>query len=340
MKVLNAVTNFDDLSQIVHALEAIYESNSSNETRKDATIYLERAKTQPEAPERGFALAVDTAQLPVVRYYGLSLLEYPIRYRWEDYSSEQTLAVRRWIIQLAQGVREEDPLFLRNKIAQLWVEVAIRAWVGEWLDMDELLYDLWQRSWSHQEVVLHVLETLADQIFSKEDPAAGIRGAELGRACVEIFISARELTDTFPTREASLGMRYGEEGWLQRLSTTLSSCLNNNIEDLQHVRMVAVKVIVVIRSVMPWIMLKAVSHTHWIELLGKALAVPDVNVQMACPSFSERSTTSDTYRLLWKHSMLYTTAHNMEMTMSWTLFVRSFLLKEWSSCEARTTHTT
>ena len=31
-------------------------------------------------------------------------------------------------LQLAEGITEQDPPFLRNKIAQLWVEIAKRSW--------------------------------------------------------------------------------------------------------------------------------------------------------------------------------------------------------------------
>lgn len=64
----------NDLSQVLEALQAIYAPNSSNDTRRQATEYLEQAKRHPEAPLQGYALANDRSQPAALRHYGLSTL--------------------------------------------------------------------------------------------------------------------------------------------------------------------------------------------------------------------------------------------------------------------------
>src|SRR5204862_2530981 len=140
-----------------------------------------------EAPYHGFTLASDKRQQPVVRHYALSLLEYAIDRKWHSYTPDQSLLLRQWVLQLAQGIDAQDPLYLRNKISQLWVEIAKRSWVADWIDMDELLFQLWNGSLVHKQLVLSILESLAEDIFNGDDATVALREGQLSKACVAIF---------------------------------------------------------------------------------------------------------------------------------------------------------
>lgn len=270
-----------DLSQVLQALEAIYDPHSSNDTRKHASAYLEHAKRLPEAPAHGFNLALDKTQPPALRHYGLSMLEYSIKYGWEDYTIEQGGALRQYVIQLAHNISEEDPVYLRNKVAQLWTEIAKRTWGAEWRDMDDQLVQLWGSSLHHQAVVLYVLETLSEEIFNREDVTAGLRGNDLGRACVEIFLPAAVLRQHLPTRDKGPNYRCGEDGWLKRLCDLLNWCLSNGYEKDERIRTCAIKTLNTLRAAMTWVIPKAITATECIEHVCKALAVPVVSLQQA-----------------------------------------------------------
>jgi exportin-5 len=271
-----------DLSQVLEALQAIYAPASTNDTRRQATEYLEQAKRHPEAPSHGHTLALDRSQPAQLRYYGLTMLEYSIKYGWEDFTADQGAALRGYAIELAQNVSGSDPTYIRNKIAQLWTEVAKRSWGAEWLDMDEQLVALWTTSLHHQAVVIYVLETLSEEVFNREDATAGLRGSDLGRACVEIFTPAAVIHEQLPTREKSLDVRYGDEGWLKRLCDNLGWCLAQDYQNQEAVRTSAVKTMHALRAAMPWIMPKAIAATQVIEAVCKALAVPVVEMQIVC----------------------------------------------------------
>lgn len=277
-----------DLSQILEALQAIYAPNSSNDTRRQATAYLEQAKRHPEAPSQGYTLANDRSQPSPLRYYGLSLLEYHIRYNWEDFTEEQGTILRGYVIELARSIDENDQSFHRNKVAQLWTDVAKRTWGAEWLDMDEQLVSLWTNSLHHQAVVLNVLETLSEEVFNREDPTAGLRGSDLGRACVEIFTSVAVLQEQLPTRDKNLAVRSGDEGWLQRLCNNLGWCLEQDYQNQEIIRTCAVKTMNALRAAMPWIIPKAIAATQVTEVLCKALAVPVVELQLVSVKLSSQ----------------------------------------------------
>lgn len=271
-----------DLSQVLEALQAIYAPASSNDTRRQATEYLEQAKRHPEAPSHGHTLALDRAQPAQLRHYGLTMLEYSIKYGWEDFTVAQGTALRGYVTELSQNIAEGDPVYLRNKVAQLWTEVAKRSWGAEWLNMDEQLVALWTTSLHHQAVVLYVLETLSEEVFNREDATAGLRGTDLGRACVEIFTPILVLQEQLPTRDKSLDVRCGDEGWLRRLCDNLGWCLAQDYQNQEAVRTCAVKTMNSLRASMPWIIPKAIVATQVIEAVCKALYVPVVEIQLVC----------------------------------------------------------
>jgi exportin-5 len=255
----NGVSSAPDQSllQIKQALHIVYSPQSSNEDRKQAGAYLEATKTEKEAPFHGFKLAHDKTLEPVVRHFGLLLLENAIRYSWPDYTVAESITVRNWILSLAESVDSNDPVYLRNKIAQLWVEVAKRMWDNEWLDMDELLVRLWenaatQPNSAQRDLVLFILETLVDDVFNREDSIAGLRNGPLSKACFDIFTPLSVFNTHYPQREASTVRRCGEDGWLVRLVRLLNEALEAGVQKDSEAEACSIKILGVLKACMGW----------------------------------------------------------------------------------------
>lgn len=275
--------SLDTNTRILRALEVIHSPRSSNTVRQKASAYLDGVKLDEEAPFHGFALASSKSQPAIVRHYGLSLLEFAIRHRWTEYTAEQSTALRDWVLNLSQGVADEDPLFIRNKIAAIWVEIAKRSWGLDWMDMDEMLVRLWEGSVAHKLLVLTVLESLSEDTFGHEDPTAGLRGTDLNRACVEIFTPAIVLAEHFPTRETSVNVRYGDEGWLSRVGHLLDWCCDESPAD--EIRQgCAVKALSTYKSVIGWVITKALVPTRCIQRICGCLAASNLQIQLVSMS--------------------------------------------------------
>ena len=271
-------------AQILRALEVIHNPWSQNIQRQIASQYLEDVKLDKEAPYHGFGLASAKANPAVVRHFGLSLLDHAIRHRWADYTLEQRTALREWVLALSENVAADDPLYLRNKIAEIWVEVAKRSWVLEWMDMDELLVRLWNGSVVQKTLVLTILETSSEDIFGHEDAAAGLRGTDLNRAFVDIFTPATVLTEQFPLRETSINVRYEQAGWLSRIGDLIDWCTNEaQIDEPQ--RACAVKCLCSIKSAIGWIIPKALENTRSGRRICHCLAAADLSIQLVSISF-------------------------------------------------------
>lgn len=266
-------------AQILRALEVIHDPRSSNILRQKASQFLEEVKLDKEAPYHGFGLASTKAQPAIVRHFGLSLLDHAIRRRWADYTPDQHAALRDWILRLSESVAAEDPLYIRNKIAEIWVEVAKRSWVLDWMNMDELLVRLWDGSVIQKTLVLTVLETLSEDVFGHEDMTAGLRGTELNRACVDIFTPAVVLTEQFPSRETSINVRFGDEGWLSRIGNLIDWCISeSHIDEPQ--RACAVKCLLTLKSVISWVIPKALVSTRSVQRICGCLAAANLSIQL------------------------------------------------------------
>lgn len=270
----------ETLSKIREALEVVHSPYSTNDARRQAQDFLEQIKDYAEAPLQGFSLATDKSQPPVVRHYALSLLEHAIRYRWSSYNEEQIVALRNWVIELGQAISLNDPAYIRNKTAQLWVDVAKRCWGAEWLDMDAMLVQLWQvpDSAAHKELVMFILETLSDEVFVGDDPVVAMREGVLSKACVEVFTPTAVLIEAFPNRQAGPTVREGHDGWITRISQFLELCLSSNPNNSDEVKSCTIKGFSALLSLMPWAIPKAVAAASCVRVMCKGLAciVPEI----------------------------------------------------------------
>lgn len=268
------------VSKIHEALKVVHSPYSPNQARQEAQSFLEDVKSLAEAPSHGFTLAFNRPQESIVRHYGLSLLEHSVKQNWEEYSPEHREYLRSWVLQLAETVSAEDPPYLRNKIAQLWVEVAKRAWVSSWMDMDYLLVRIWRGSDSpvHKQFVLQILETLSDEIFNGDDAVVALREGALSKACVEIFTPASILSDAFPNRQAGPDVRCEGDGWLNRITQLITECLGS-VEHNEDVRACAIKALNVLNSVVSWAIPKALTAVGCRPVMCNCLATPNVALQ-------------------------------------------------------------
>ena len=277
-------------AQISRALDAVHDPRSSNELRHEASKYLEQIRSEEDAPHQGFILASPKGQPPIVQHYGLSLIDYAIRHSWANYTREQSEALRRWVLELAQECSEQDPPYISNKIAELWVETAKRSWAVEWMDMDALLVRLWNGQLAQKTLVLNILETLSDDIFTAEDSVAALRGTDLNRACIEIFIPVSVLSEQFPTREALINIRHGSDGWLFRMSEALDECTSQVRLDNTR-RSLALRILSTFTSTIGWVIPKALVSTSAVHRICACLAVSDMPIQLVSMS-SERLSSS------------------------------------------------
>ncbi len=262
-------------SDIISALQAIHDSRTDNETRQRASAFLDSQKRSNQAAQNGYGLAGNTTQPAVVRHFGLSLLEHTIRHDWLSFSDAQVLEIRDWTVSLSQSISDNDPLYLRNKIAHLLVEVAKKDWAISWFDMDSSLMVLWKQDLRHKELVLTVLENLSEDVFVREDSAAGLRGQDLHNAVVEIFTPASAFAGG--QNKARHYLRADGDGWLARVSYFLASASSTGSNEGETKACVC-KALATLRSAFTWVMGPAIITAHCLECIFACLVSSDTDV--------------------------------------------------------------
>ncbi|KAG0689438.1 hypothetical protein C6P40_005047 [Pichia californica] len=123
----------EGINQIITSLDIIYNPNSNNNQRHEAQSFLESIKTLPDCPFWGYQLAlIDNNYNNIVRHFALNLLLTSITNHYNEWDTPKKLAVRNWIVELSTKISINDPHYIKEKLAFLWVEIAKRCW-GECL---------------------------------------------------------------------------------------------------------------------------------------------------------------------------------------------------------------
>ncbi|EHY58529.1 karyopherin [Exophiala dermatitidis] len=269
-----------DTANIIQALQITHNPTTKNDVRFEALRYLEKLKERREALEYGFSLSTDLSQPPVVRHFGLGLLSHVIRHEAYHLSEEQNAQLRNCVLELGKSIVPSDLSFIRNKIAELWIELAKRSWALDWFDLDEQLVRLWSQELVHKDFVLTVLENLSEDIFVRDDSMAVLRGRDLNSAFVEIITSSSNYAGGIKIGDAVHHVRYGSEGWLTRIRQYLEECANN--PDLAGaVKDTTIKALATLRSVFVWVMTPAVAQSMSLAVTCRFLTNSDPDLVMA-----------------------------------------------------------
>lgn len=130
------------VSQIIAALGVIHNPRSTNDERRQAQEFLNIVEQEPESPFWGYQLSLpdgentDASSNAIVRHFGLILLERSIKHDYDSFDIEKAMAIREWIIELCSKISPIDPVFIKEKLASLWVDIAKRIW-GSYLEVTE-----------------------------------------------------------------------------------------------------------------------------------------------------------------------------------------------------------
>ena len=269
-----------NISTVIQALEVVHSPSSKNEHRREATAYLEDLKSHEGIAEAGFALANNPSQQPLVRYYGLSLLEHIIKRQSFALNEQGSAELRQLVLQLSFTLDGTHEPFIRNKIAALWVELSKRSWALDWFELDEALQQLWSQSDAGKEFVLTVLENLSDDVFVREDATAVLRDRDLNNAVVEIFTSSANYAGGLKIGDATYQMRKGEEGWTARITVFLADCLQRGTSD-KELRRLCTSALGTTRSLFSWVMTPAIVSANTMTVVCDALTQGNVEVTLA-----------------------------------------------------------
>lgn len=246
-------------SQIVGALEIIYSPKSNNVQRSEAQNFLDQVKSHGESPFWGYEIALNNPTNYILKYFGLGLLAHSVKKNWNEYDQEKRITLRKWIVELNYRVSSQDPRYIKEKLAFLWVEIAKRIWgetlkeetqsdqqlVASWVDMNHNLLELWQMNSSSRELTLIIFRILFEDTFLLEDLIILKRISIIQPLCIMIVCPMDLFSEKYKYPNKWTLFNGNNEGWFSiwvrelhqaldtnnsnyiiRLLETMKSCLN------------------------------------------------------------------------------------------------------------------
>ncbi|ODQ80737.1 hypothetical protein BABINDRAFT_60791 [Babjeviella inositovora NRRL Y-12698] len=291
------------VSQIVSALSVVHAPKSTNDARREAQVFLERIKQEEELPFWGYQLALpDNGHDFIVRYFGLSLIYNSVSHKYALYDSQKAIAVRHWIVELANKLGDADPHYMKEKIADLWVSVAKRCWgnflilaaaAGDdaaitisaqnaadgWSDMDANLLALWNNTKGTRELLLIIFRTLFEDIYLLDDPIAAKRSNVLPALCSEVVTSEEILNQHYEVNQNVRLCRASTEGWLHRWAEFLGVCLQGDAEDAETTGYIA-KILETLKTCLHWVIPTMVRQENLLEKLSTGILMASTNIKV------------------------------------------------------------
>lgn len=290
------------VNQILQALEVVHEPRSSNGARREAQSFLELIKMSEESPFWGFQLALPESygKNYIVRHFGLSLLQHAISKKFQTFDGAKTLAVRDWIVSLSEKILDDDPHYLKEKLAFLWASMAKRIWGSflvkaadspddksvskeeaneGWASMDADLWKLWSASSQTRELSLVILRTLFEDIYLLDDPLASKRTAILNQLSVLITTPNSVLEQIYEPNPNLAMCKHLSEGWFVVWSKYLLELLSNNEFSSPAVAQFVPKILGAFKTCLHWVQPSVLHDENIMTTLVNILMIPDMKLK-------------------------------------------------------------
>ena len=283
-----------DVDAIVQALAVIYAPGCSNQQRQQAQKLCEDVKEDARSPLIGHHLAHFSRNFDsTVRYFGLTLLENAVRFKWQDYGDNERLQIREAIVDLVRNGLQPtgEKKFIREKLAHIVAEVAERSWPQNWPELNSLLMELFQTSSiDMRELVLNVLKFIAEDTFVFTTSVTVSRKEDIRNALVAIACRAPASIDDKNSFSVPVeiynaaGVGPGSEGWLSRISSTLAEQIhvyNSLAARRDEAELMMILCINTIAAYLEWVPFETLKESQLIANLFSLISHPSSHVRLA-----------------------------------------------------------
>ncbi|KAK7492294.1 hypothetical protein BaRGS_00016391 [Batillaria attramentaria] len=112
---------------------------------------------------------------PIVRHFGLQLVEHFIKFRWEELSDQQKEPLKTKALELIdQGTYDllTEQVHIKDAVSRIIVELIKRLWPQLWADLFQNLYDICQHGMTQTELVLKVFLRLVEDVVAFQNVPA------------------------------------------------------------------------------------------------------------------------------------------------------------------------
>ncbi|KAI1886356.1 hypothetical protein AGOR_G00213180 [Albula goreensis] len=155
--------------QLIKAVNVMMDAESSQRYRLEALKFCEEFKEKcPFCVPCGLQLA-DKSQSPVVRHFGLQILEHVIKFRWNNMSPQEKVQLKNCAMGLLSNgthpIMEEES-HIKDVLSRIIVEMIKREWPQHWPDLLKELEALTNSGEAQTELVMLILLRLAEDVVT------------------------------------------------------------------------------------------------------------------------------------------------------------------------------
>jgi len=153
--------------QLGAAVELTMNPSVPMEQRHQAFNQLEEFKeNSPFGSQCGFYL-VSSSESPIVRHFGLKILEDVVKARWNNMTGEEKVFIKENLMALMSngtGHLTVEHLFIKDALARVVVELVKREWPQQWPSLFQELDILCRQGETQTELVMFVLLRLVEDV--------------------------------------------------------------------------------------------------------------------------------------------------------------------------------
>ncbi|XP_052767474.1 exportin-5-like [Mya arenaria] len=236
-----------DIDTLKLAVATIFEPSSSPHDRLRAQQICENFKeSSPHCIQCGLLLA-DRQNSPIIRHFGLKLLEHCTKYRWNSLTNDEKQLLKANSLQLiSEGTGDilVEELHIKDAVSRLVVEILKHEWPNNWTSLMGDLYQLCISGPTQTELVMMVFLRLIEDVITFQNLQT-LRRREIVNA---LNVNIAEIFELF------VNLLQEHSNSAINLENRASPALETNI--LQHYR-VSVSTLATLNGYLDWV---AMSH--------------------------------------------------------------------------------
>ncbi|VVD05960.1 unnamed protein product, partial [Leptidea sinapis] len=150
--------------ELSRAVELTLNPSVVHDARNQAYNACESFKeNSPWCAQAGLLLASGTQYSPVVKHFGLQLMEHTVKYRWTQITQAEKIFIKENAMKLLYMGGWETG-HLNDALARVIVEMVKREWPQQWPTLLAELSDACSRGHLHTQIVLHVFLRLVEDV--------------------------------------------------------------------------------------------------------------------------------------------------------------------------------
>lgn len=266
-------------SKIIEALELINNPYTDNLQRKNAHEYCSLVMNSNDI-DLGSRLVNMNYNLNT-RYYGLSMILNSIKTA-NGYNENIKITVSNLLLHCSAA----DSKFIKTKITTLFVELIKRIWPLDWIDMDSLLYSLYQ-SIETRPLPLMIYKSLMEDIFILEDPIALKKKGALVNSLMAVSLDPEFLQQHFPENDEKemllKTIRAGPDnpGWLARVCIGIQELCSLPNHQLSNQRDLFSLYLDTLNVFLTWVPFACAEKLHIVYMLKQLLNL-SIGIDLKC----------------------------------------------------------